>query len=163
MIYIVMGVSSAGKTLIGRKLAEKLGLSFYDGDEFHPAANVQKMESGQPLNDEDRLPWLQKLRRNMLQWEQTGGAVLACSALKRSYRRILSPADIPVKFIYLKGSKSLIADRMKNRGDHFMPDSLLDSQFEALEEPVNAVTVEIDQSPDRVVEEIIENIEASPQ
>ncbi len=163
MIYIVMGVSSSGKSLIGSKLAEELDLAFFDADEFHPAANVQKMEGGQPLNDEDRLPWLQKLRRNMLQWEQTGGAVLACSALKRSYRRILSPADIPVKFIYLKGSKELIADRMKNRDDHFMPESLLDSQFEALEEPVNAVTVEIDQSPDRVVEEIIENIEATPQ
>ena len=163
MIYIVMGVSSAGKTLIGRKLAEKLDLAFYDGDDFHPAANVEKMESGQALNDEDRLPWLQKMRRNMLQWEQTGGAVLACSALKRSYRRILSPPDIPVKFIYLKGSRALIAGRMKDRSDHFMPESLLDSQFQALEEPVNAVTIEVDQSPERIVEEIIKNIEASPQ
>lgn len=163
MIYIVMGVSSAGKTMIGRKLAEKLGLAFHDGDDFHPAENVEKMESGEPLNDEDRLPWLQKLRRNMLQWEQTGGAVLACSALKRSYRRILTPADIPVKFIYLKGSRALIADRMKNRSEHFMPESLLDSQFKALEEPANAVTVEIDQSPERIVDDIIANIKAFPQ
>lgn len=162
MIYIVMGVSSSGKSLIGSKLAERLDLAFFDADEFHPPENVQKMESGKPLNDEDRLPWLQKLRRNMLQWEQTGGAVLACSALKKAYRDILSPPEVPVRFIYLEGSKTLIAERMKNRDDHFMPESLLDSQFEALEEPLNAITVDIDNRPDRIVENIIEQIHASP-
>lgn len=162
MIYIVMGVSSSGKSLIGGKLAKRLDLAFFDADEFHPPDNVQKMESGKPLNDEDRLPWLQKLRRNMLQWEQTGGAVLACSALKKAYRDILSPPEVPVRFIYLEGSKTLIAERMKNRDDHFMPASLLDSQFEALEKPMNAVTVDIDQTPDRIVEDIIKQIHASP-
>ena len=162
MIYIVMGVSSSGKTLIGSKLAKKLALAFFDADEFHPPENVQKMESGKPLNDEDRLPWLQKIRRNMLHWEQTGGAVLACSALKKAYRDILSPPDIPVKFIFLKGSKSVIAERMKSRDNHFMPESLLDSQFEALEEPINAITVDIDQRPDRVLEDILEQIHTTP-
>ncbi|NGP75530.1 gluconokinase [Balneolaceae bacterium YR4-1] len=155
MIYIVMGVSSSGKTLIGQKLAEELDFAFYDADDFHPIENVEKMESGQPLNDEDRLPWLQKIRRNMMQWEQTGGAVLACSALKKSYRDILNPSDIPTRFIYLKGSKEVIAKRMKKRSDHFMPESLLDSQFRALEEPQNAVTVNVDQSPADIVKEIL--------
>ncbi|MDX1586637.1 MAG: gluconokinase [Balneolaceae bacterium] len=155
MIYIVMGVSSSGKSLIGQKLAEELDFAFYDADDYHPAENVRKMESGKPLNDEDRLPWLQKLRRNMVQWEQTGGAVLACSALKKSYRDMLNPSDIPTRFIYLKGSKDVIAERMKKRIDHFMPDSLLESQFQALEEPVNAITVDVDQSPADIVNEII--------
>ncbi|MGK7371251.1 MAG: gluconokinase [Candidatus Halalkalibacterium sp. M3_1C_030] len=158
MIYIVMGVSSSGKSVVGRKLAEKLDFAFYDADDFHPVENVRKMESGQPLNDEDRLPWLQKIRRNMLQWEQTGGAVLACSALKKAYRKILSPTDIPIRFIYLKGSKELIAERMSKRSDHFMPESLLESQFEALEEPQNAIKVEIDKTPDEIVEEITEKL-----
>ncbi|HKL17961.1 MAG TPA: gluconokinase [Halalkalibaculum sp.] len=155
MIYIVMGVSSSGKTLIGRKLAEELDFAFLDADDFHPIENVRKMESGKPLDDEDRLPWLQSLRRNMVQWEQTGGAVLACSALKKSYRDILSPSDIPTRFIYLKGTKEVIAKRMKKRSDHFMPESLLDSQFQALEEPRNAITVNIDQSPSDILKEII--------
>lgn len=163
MIYIVMGVSSTGKSLIGNKLAKKLDLAFFDADEFHSHENVKKMESGKPLNDKDRLPWLLKLRRNMLQWEQTGGAVLACSALKKTYREILSPPDIPVRFIYLKGSKSVIAERMKNRDNHFMPESLLDSQFETLEDPVNAVIIDINQSPQQIVDAIIEQIHASPQ
>lgn len=158
MIYIVMGVSGSGKTVVGRKLAEKLDFSFFDADDFHPVENVRKMESGQALNDEDRLPWLQKIRRNMLQWEQTGGAVLACSALKKAYRKFLSPSDIPTRFIFLKGSQQLIAERMNKRSDHFMPESLLESQFKALEEPRNAIKVEIDKTPDKIVEEIIEKL-----
>lgn len=155
MIYIVMGVSGSGKTLIGQKLADELGLAFYDADDFHPIENIRKMESGKPLNDEDRLPWLQKIRRTMMQWEQTGGAVLACSALKKSYRAILNPSVIPTCFIYLKGSKEVIAERMNKRSDHFMPESLLDSQFRALEVPQNAITVDIDRTPADIVKEII--------
>ncbi len=158
MIYIIMGVSSSGKSLIGKMLAEKLDFAFHDADDFHPVENVKKMESGKPLNDEDRLPWLQKLRGNMMQWEQTGGAVLACSALKESYRDILRPSDIPTRFIYLKGSKEVIAERMKKRSDHFMPESLLDSQFEALEEPRNAIVVDVEQSPEDIIEEIFEQL-----
>ena len=158
MIYIVMGVSSSGKSVIGEMLAEKLDCAFYDADDFHPVENVKKMESGKPLNDEDRLPWLEKLRRVMMQWEQTGGAVLACSALKKSYRDMLNPSDIPTRFIYLKGSKEVIAKRMRNRSGHFMPESLLESQFQALEEPQNAITVNIDQSPSDILKEIFEQL-----
>ena len=158
MICIVMGVSSAGKTLIGQKLAARLDLPFYDADNFHPAENIKKMETGKPLNDRDRLPWLEILRRNMAQWEHNGGAVLACSALKKSYRRLLSPPNIDVQFIYLKGEKSLIKKRIQKREDHFMPADLLDSQFEALEEPQNAITVDIDQKPAHIVAEIMQQL-----
>lgn len=160
MIYIIMGVSSSGKTVTGSRLAKKLGLPFYDGDDFHPFENVKKMESGEPLNDEDRLPWLQKLRRNMVQWEQTGGAVLACSALKKSYRDILSPAGVPVQFIFLKGSKKLIGKRMAQRDNHFMPESLLDSQFEALEEPEDALAVDISRTPEAIVKDILQQLDS---
>lgn len=139
-------------------LAEELDFAFFDADDFHPAENVSKMESGIPLNDEDRLPWLQKMRRNMMQWEQTGGAVLACSALKKSYRDILSPPDIPTRFVFLKGTKEVIAERMKKRSGHFMPESLLDSQFKALEEPQNAIEVDIDQPPGDILKEIIDQL-----
>lgn len=162
MIYIVMGVSGAGKTLIGSKLAKRLKTSFFDADDFHPENNVAKMKDGKPLNDRDRLPWLQHMARQMTEWEHTGGAVLACSALKESYRKLLSPPGIPVRFIYLKGSRKLIARRMSGRDEHFMPESLLDSQFDALEEPRNALAVSIDQSPDKIVEEILRHIQPPP-
>lgn len=158
MIYIVMGVSGSGKTLIGTKLAEGLKLPFFDADDFHPEENVAKMESGEPLNDRDRLPWLQEMARNMVNWEQNGGAVLACSALKESYRKLLSPSGIPVTFIHLKGSKQLIAERMSQRKGHYMPDSLLDSQFEALEEPQQAITVSIDKTPENIVNKILSQL-----
>lgn len=157
MIYILMGVSGSGKTLIGTKLAKKLNLPFYDGDDFHPASNVEKMESGEPLDDDDRKPWLEILRNKMEKWQQRGGAVLACSALKMKYREILrGDTDSNVQFIYLKGSKELIANRMSRREGHFMPEELLDSQFQALEEPAgpDAIEVSINQTPREVVDEI---------
>lgn len=159
MIYIVMGVSGAGKTLIGQRLARRLDIPFYDGDDFHPESNIQKMESGQPLNDDDRRPWLEILARKMNEWEESRGAVLACSALKQQYRRILVSQE-SARFIYLKGSLSLIADRLAQREGHFMPEELLASQFEALEEPGNAVTVSVDQSPEQIVADILNRIEA---
>jgi len=154
MIYIVAGVSGSGKTLIGRKLADRLNIPFYDADDFHPAGNVEKMKKGQPLNDEDRLPWLQELKRNIIQWEQNMGAVLACSALKKAYRKILSPPKAEVKFIFLNGPRQLIIQRMKNRTGHFMPDALLDTQFEALEPPANAISVDINQTPEEIIQYI---------
>ena len=164
MIYVVMGVSGAGKTLIGKQLADALTLSFYDGDDFHPVENVRKMESGQPLNDEDRWPWLDELARNMDEWQQDdGGAVLACSALKKSYRNHLrSSSNSTLIFIYLKGSKELIAQRLKKREGHYMPADLLDSQFEALEEPRarDVITVSVDQSPEKIIREIREYLKA---
>lgn len=155
MIYILMGVSGAGKTLIGQKLADHLNLPFHDADEFHPPENIKKMESGQPLNDNDRQPWLLAMASQMDSWEQEGGAVLACSALKNSYRQLMeNNTSARIQFIYLKGEKSLIQERMERRKGHFMPPGLLDSQFETLEEPEQALTVSIDNAPEKIVKEI---------
>lgn len=159
MVYILMGVSGAGKTLIGRKLSRRLKIPFYDGDHFHPQDNIEKMKSGQPLTDQDRRPWLEVLAERVRQWEQEGGAILGCSALKNSYRTILRGQTDNTRFIYLKGSISLIARRISKRTGHFMPEDLLKSQFETLEEPEHAITVEIDQSPDEVVQDIINQIQ----
>ena len=159
MIYIVMGVSGSGKTLIGKKLAEELHLQFYDADDFHSPGNVKKMKRGQPLNDADRLPWLNKLAAKMPEWEAAGGAVLACSALKKSYRNRLNPEGIKVQVIYLKGSKNVIAKRMSGRSDHFMPESLLQSQFDTLEEPRDALTVDISKSPEQIVDSITRQVD----
>lgn len=157
MIYILMGVSGAGKTLIGNKLSKRLDIPFYDGDDFHPPANVQKMKSGQPLNDEDRRPWLESLANNMIKWEQKGGAILACSALKKSYRKILA-SKTDTQFIYLKGTPSLIADRLADRKGHYMPPELLQSQFDTLEEPNEALIVSVEPSPDEIVTIIMDRL-----
>ncbi len=151
-----MGVSGSGKTTIGKKLAGKLQLPFYDADDFHPKSNIKKMESAIPLDDRDRKPWLELLAEKMLTWENNGGAVLACSALKESYRKLLDQnPKVHVRFIYLKGSKELIADRIRNRDSHFMPEELLQSQFDALEEPENAIVINIDTDPDELADRIV--------
>lgn len=157
MIYILMGVSGAGKTLIGNKLSKCLCIPFYDGDDFHPPANVQKMKSGEPLNDEDRRPWLESLANHMVKWERKGGAILACSALKKSYREILG-SKTDTQFIYLKGYPSLIADRLAKRKGHYMPPELLQSQFDALEEPDDALTISVEPSPEEIVTTIIDRL-----
>ena len=146
-IYYVMGVSGSGKSTIGKKLATALHLSFYDGDDFHPEANVQKMAEGRPLDDRDREPWLRRL--NQLAKDQAEeGAVIACSALKKRYRDLLEEGLTPLPvWIYLS-----------ERKDHFMPASLLRSQFEALEIPANALEVSITLSPEEIIEEIIRKL-----
>ena len=154
MVIIVMGVSGSGKTHIGKMLAEAWSLPFHDADNFHTPSNVNKMEQGKPLSDEDRVPWLMILAGKVDHWNRAGGIVLACSALKESYRALLShdyTAD--VQFVYLKGSQELILSRMRAR-EHFFPPQLLDSQFADLEEPKRAITVDIDQTPKEIVEEI---------
>ena len=156
MVIIVMGVSGSGKTHIGKLLAEALSLPFHDADNFHTPGNVKKMEQGIALTDADRLPWLKILGDNVDRWNEAGGAVLACSALKEGYRELLShhyTAD--VQFVYLKGSKELILSRMQAR-NHFFPPQLLDSQFADLEEPKRAIVVDVDQTPEAIVEEIIQ-------
>ena len=160
MVIIVMGVSGSGKTHIGQLLAEELQWPFFDADNFHTQHSVDKMERGIPLTDEDRQPWLAILSNQIQQWNQERNAVLACSALKESYRERLSQhytAD--VRFAYLKGSKELILSRMQDR-EHFFPPHLLDSQFADLEEPECAIIVNIDQPPEVIVEEIVQSIKS---
>lgn len=158
-VIILMGVSGCGKTSIGNLLSSRTGLPFYDGDHFHPEANVRKMESGNPLNDADRLPWLDRLSELIGELLSESGGILACSALKKSYRDILkNGSGQNVHFVYLKGDKELISQRLEARDNHFMPAGLLDSQFKTLQEPEHAITIEIDQTPQQIVEEIIQKV-----
>jgi gluconokinase len=161
MILILMGVVGAGKTTVGSLLAQKLGWQFADADDFHPAANVEKIRRGVPLDDCDRAPWLAALRNAILHWnEEQQNAVLACSALKRKYREQLSVDG--VRFVYLKGDFDLIEQRLQTRTGHFASDSILKSQFEDLEKPDDAITVEINKSPAAIVAEITARMKSSP-
>jgi gluconokinase len=154
MIIILMCVSGAGKTAIGRLLAEQLSWTFYDADDFHPPSNVDKMKHGEALNDADRRPWLEALRALVrATLDSDSNAVLACSALKSEYRDYLL-IDTRVKLVYLKGSFSLIQERLRHRNGHFMSATLLESQFQALEEPSEGVTVEISGTPDEIVQTV---------
>ena len=155
MIVIVMGVTGAGKTTIGQLLAEQLGWEFADGDDYHPAANVEKMRNGIPLTDADRAPWLETLRALIAGWiAAKKNAVLACSALKRAYRESLRLAP-EVQVVYLKGTPELLRQRLRARVGHFMTERMLESQLAALEEPEDAVVVDVDRSPAEIVTEIL--------
>ena len=154
MVIVLMGVTGSGKTTIGRLLSKQLGWSYYDADDFHPSANVEKMHNGIPLNDQDRKPWLEALRnliRNCL--EHNESSVLACSALKESYRQYLL-LDERVKLIYLKGDYELIKKRLNKRRGHYMNPKLLDSQFDTLEEPTDAISVDVSSTPKQIVKTI---------
>jgi gluconokinase len=164
MIVVLMGVSGSGKTTVGALLAAKLHWQFADADAFHPPSNVQKMKRGEPLTDEDRHPWLQSLREHIdAACEANKNFVLACSALKHEYRDYLR-ADQPacVHFVYLEGSEDLIRHRLANRAGHFMPPSLLHSQFESLEPPHHALRVDITPAPEVIVEQIIQRLKLVP-
>ena len=157
--FIIMGVSGSGKSEVGTALAEKLSWDFYDADDFHPPENVTKMAQGIPLNDSDRAPWLASLHdliSSSLKKNQPG--VLACSALKERYRQQLLKDHSDVQLVYLKGSYDLIWSRMSARRDHYMKPHMLQSQFDALEEPQNALTMEIIKPVEEIVHEIIERI-----
>jgi len=159
MVFIIMGVSGSGKSTVGRMLAERISLPFYDGDDLHPRSNIDKMKNSTPLTDEDRKAWLKALARFISEANRDGGAVLACSALKKSYRGILSrEGKEEVSFIYLKGGRRLIRARMRARKDHFMPSGLLDSQFDILEEPENSITAVIDRPPERICSDIMKEL-----
>lgn len=157
-IIIVMGVSGSGKSTIGRLLGQELELDFYDADDYHPEANILKMASGMPLNDDDRYSWL--IRLNKLITEQRNqGLVLACSALKESYRQLLAGKLAgEIRWVYLDGSFDEILQRMEGRKDHFMPAKLLRSQFDTLEIPQYALSVPISNTPESTVSYILEKI-----
>jgi gluconokinase len=155
MIVVVMGVAGCGKSTIGQQLADRLGWPFYDGDDFHPAANVEKMRLGQSLTDEDRSDWLNALVELIVNHlRQNQSAVIACSALKQKYRDQLQ-RDARVRFVYLRGSYELILTRLRERPGHYMPPSLLASQFATLEEPHGVLTLDISLPPEQIVAEIV--------
>ena len=153
-----MGATGAGKTTIGTMLAAQLNWQFADADDFHPPANVEKMSRGIPLNDADRAPWLEAMRKAILEWIAAGkNVVLACSALKRAYRELLRPSS-EVKIIYLRGNYALFAERIRHRHGHFASEGILAGQFADLEEPDDAITVDATQSPEQIVAEIRERL-----
>jgi len=161
MVVVLMGVSGSGKTTIGTLLAQRTGTVFADADDYHPPANKQKMAAGQPLNDDDREPWLEELNRILRGWHDSGtGGVMACSALKEKYRETLS-AGLPkgsFALVLPDGSRELIASRLAARHHEFMSSKLLDSQFATLETPSDAFRVVNDQPPAKVVDEILQHI-----
>jgi gluconokinase len=155
MVVIVMGVSGSGKTTIGRLLAAELGWRFLEGDDAHPPANVEKMAAGLPLTDADRLPWLEELRVRIESCLAAGeNVVVACSALKESYRRILVGGLPGVRFVHLRGTPELIRQRLEERPGHFMKAAMLPSQLAVLEAPKDAVTVDVAAPPEEIVAEI---------
>jgi len=154
MIVVVMGVAGVGKTTVGTLLATQLGWKFADADSYHSPENIKKMAAGVPLTDADREPWLRVLRRNIQSWITNGeNVVLACSALKESYREYLA-VDAAVRFVYLSGSFPLIEERIRQRTGHYMHSDLLESQFESLEEPVGIPKIDVSAAPVDIVREI---------
>jgi gluconokinase len=163
VIAVVMGVSGSGKTTVAVLLAAALGCQFEEGDDLHPAANVEKMHSGAPLTDADRLPWLNKIAEEIDGWRTRGeSGVLTCSALKRAYRDIIVGDRPDVTLVYLKGARELIHRRMAARHEHFMPLALLDNQFATLQEPApdeHPLTVDVGGRPAEIVAEIVHQLE----
>ena len=157
--FIVMGVSGSGKTEVGKSLSQYLGWNFYDADDFHPTQNIAKMANGIPLDDSDRAPWLAALHdliSSSLAENRFG--VLACSALKERYRKQLLAGNDGVQLVYLKGSYDLIWSRMAARKEHYMQPEMLQSQFDTLEEPVNALTMDISRPVDEILSKVLEQM-----
>lgn len=156
MIVILMGVSGAGKTAVGERLAVRLGWAFHDGDDFHPEVNVRKMSAGEPLTDEDRRPWLAAIRELIEALGRKGtDAIVACSALKDEYRRYLLAGAPSARIVYLRGTPLLIEERLRWRRGHFFRADLLASQFATLEEPSSAAVVDVDAELEVVVERVL--------
>ena len=153
--YILMGVTGCGKTTIGSKLARSLGVLFLDADDFHPEANLKKMSSGTPLDDSDRIPWLESLREEL---RSNRGCVLACSALKQNYRSMLEDTDRDTVFILIDISKEPARYRLRSRANHFMPETLIDSQFASLERPTEALVVDAEAPVNSVLDVILRKI-----
>lgn len=158
--FILMGVSSTGKTSIGTALAQRLGIKLIDGDDLHPRANILKMGRGQPLNDEDRAPWLERIRDAAFSLEQKSEVgIIVCSALRKKYRDLIREGNDNVKFLFLHGSFELVLERMKQRKGHYMKTEMLQSQFDTLEIPQadepDVIRIDIDGTFDEVVERCI--------
>jgi carbohydrate kinase (thermoresistant glucokinase family) len=164
---VIMGVSGAGKSTVAKRLAARLNRPLVEGDTLHPPQNVDKMSRGIPLADEDRLPWLKAMAARIDEARQTQAPIIVtCSALKRAYRATLAGDNADVGFVYLKGAKDLIAQRLAARKNHFMPAALLDSQFAALQEPgadEASIMVAIDPAPDEIVEQLVAMFTADRQ
>jgi gluconokinase len=164
---VVMGVSGSGKSTISESLARRLGWRYEDGDRFHPPSNVAKMSAGQPLTDEDRWPWLQAIADEIDRLSASGQrAVIACSALKRAYRKILVHGRDDIRIVFLDGAQDLIAGRLAARKGHFMPPDLLASQFRTLERPgtnERPIKVSIDAPVERIVDDIVSQLNLVPQ
>jgi carbohydrate kinase (thermoresistant glucokinase family) len=164
LIVVLMGVSGSGKSTVAALLAAALGCKFQEGDNLHPRENVEKMRSGTPLTDADRLPWLRKIAEEIDGWRARGECgVLTCSALKRSYRDIIIGTRHDVVLVYLKGSRDLIHRRMAARHEHFMPVALLDSQFATLEEPTpdeHPIIADVGGKPADIVHEFVRHLAA---
>jgi len=162
MVLILMGPMGCGKTVIGKMLAEKLGWPFYDGDDFHPTENVEKMRAGVALTDEDRKLWLEELRSNIRRWlGHKQNTILACSALKQVYRDMLGVNQSTVRTVYLKGSYELLRKRIEERQHPYMNKNLLKSQLETLEEPKDGLVVDISPTPEMIVSTIIKSLKLS--
>lgn len=155
MIVVLMGVAGSGKTTVGTLLANRLGWRFIEADDFHSPEEIQHMVAGRPLSDDERQPWLGRLRRVLAECvARQENAVLACSALKESYRRELTVDPEAVRFVYLKADPAIIRQRVRNRPGHFFKENLLDSQYDALEEPTDTLTIDAGDAPERLVQQI---------
>jgi gluconokinase len=162
MIIVVMGVAGSGKTTVGTRLAEAMKCAFLEGDSLHSKENVDKMSQGIPLTDADRAPWLAAIHARILEVFERGlDLVVACSALKQQYRRLLAK-DVPITWVYLKGSAALIRARLKHRPNHFMKAGMLASQFDALDEPADALVVDVSAPPNDIVEDILSEVRRPP-
>ena len=162
MVLLLMGVTASGKTTVGHLLRDQLGWPFYDGDDFHPPANIDKMSKGIPLTDDDRRPWLESLHRVMADAEAAGtSAIVASSALKEAYRQILSDGLRTLRIVFLKGDPATLQARLDHRVGHFMPKTMLPSQMAALEEPKDAIVVNAGQPPNVIVQQILDALKLS--
>jgi 6-phosphogluconate dehydrogenase len=159
IIIVLMGVSGCGKTTIGKILSKEKNIPFFDADDYHPKENIKMMKEGKPLNDKNRLPWLVKINNLIKKNSQVSSCVIACSSLKKKYRSIIKKKiTIPIHFIYLRGTKKIIYERLKKRKNHFINNNLLKSQFNTLEEPSNSLTININKHPKEIISIIKEKI-----
>jgi len=158
-MVVIMGVSGSGKTTIGLQLSDVLGIPFFDADDFHSEENVTKMKQNIPLNDADRQPWLESLAINISEWDSKTGAILACSALKESYRKTLASEVNSITWIYLYGSFDVINARINNRSGHYMKSTLLQSQFDTLEIPEYGIHIDAGLDPKEIVATLTSKLE----